>query len=392
MTLRILSNANVSQLLHTLNADDIATLLNTLGDALASYSVGHEHLFQCHRQAVDRGHGPTMLFMPATLPGCSSVKVVGVPAPIPPQALTPSSSAVPPKPISGAIMVCDADGRASGLVNAAEITAFRTSLGSILAYQHRRRTANLVVFGAGKQALWHLRLALMLRGADIRSVVIVSRSEGRARGLLAHLKEMDRVGVSSSSQHVHFSIVAADSSPEQGDRLESLVRNADVIFCTTPSRVPLFPGEWLLSKSRSSAGPFISAIGSYKLDMQEIDPELLKAVVLDGKGPLASNTHTGGNGQRGEGVILVDSREACAQEAGEIVLAGLPAESQLEIGFIHDRLKTSDAESRERLVSWLGEGFVVYKSVGLGIMDLAVSNALLDLAVSKEVGTCLDAF
>jgi ornithine cyclodeaminase/alanine dehydrogenase-like protein (mu-crystallin family) len=35
---------------------------------------------------------------------------------------------------------------------------------------------------------------------------------------------------------------------------------------------------------------------------------------------------------------------------------------------------------------------VVYKSVGLGIMDLAVSNALLGLAVSKEVGTCLDAF
>jgi ornithine cyclodeaminase/alanine dehydrogenase-like protein (mu-crystallin family) len=391
MTLRILSNADVSKLLHILNADDIATLLNTLGDALASYSVGHEHLFQCHRQAVDRGHGPTMLFMPATLPGCSSVKVVGVPAPTPPQALTPSS-AVPPKPISGAIMVCDADGRASGLVNAAEITAFRTSLGSTLAYQHRLRTANLVVFGAGKQALWHLRLALMLRGADIRSVVIVNRSEGRARGLLARLKEMDRVGVSSSSQHVHFSIVAADSSPEQGNRLESIVRNADVIFCTTPSRVPLFPGEWLLSKIRSSAAPFISAIGSYKLDMQEIDPELLKAVVLDGKSPLTSNTPTGGNGQSGEGVIMVDSREACAQEAGEIVLAGLPLESQLEIGFIHDRLKTSDAESRERLVSWLGEGLVVYKSVGLGIMDLAVSNALLDLAVSKEVGTCLDEF
>ena len=211
MTLRILSNANVSKLLHTLDADDIATLLNTLGDALASYSVGHEHLFQCRRQAVDRDHGPTMLFMPATLPGCSSVKVVGVPAPIPPQALTPSS-AVPPKPISGAIMVCDADGRASGLVNAAEITAFRTSLGSILAYQHRRRTANLVVFGAGKQALWHLRLALMLRGADIRSVVIVNRSEDRARGLLARLKEMERVGVSSSAQHVHFTIVAADTA------------------------------------------------------------------------------------------------------------------------------------------------------------------------------------
>jgi len=391
MALRILSNANVSELLHTLNAVDIATLLNTLGDALASYSVGQEHLFQCHRQAVDRDNGPTMLFMPATLPGCSSVKVVGVPAPTPPQALTPSSP-VPPKAISGAILVCDADGRASGLVNAAEITAFRTSLGSILAYQHRRRTANIVVFGAGKQALWHLRLALMLRGADIRSVVIVNRSEGRARGLLARLGEMDRVGVSSSSQHVHFSIVAAGSSPEQEIQLKSLVQNADVIFCTTPSRVPLFPGEWLLSKGRGSAAPFISAIGSYKLDMQELDPELLKAVVLDGKSPLTSNTHTDGDGQSGEGVVMVDSLEACAQEAGEIVLAGLRMESQLEIGFIHDRLKTSDAESRERLVSWLEEGLVMYKSVGLGIMDLAVSNALLDLAVSKEVGTCLDAF
>jgi ornithine cyclodeaminase/alanine dehydrogenase-like protein (mu-crystallin family) len=359
-------------------------LLSILGDALVSYSLGYEHLFQCHRQAVDRGNGSTMLFMPATLPGCSSVKVVGVPAPVPPQ--VGSSSTVPAKPISGAILVCDADGRASGLVNAAEITAFRTSLGSIFAYRHRRRTARIVVFGAGKQALWHLRLALMLRGPDISSVTIVNRSEHRARDMLAQLKRMSHVGVASISTHVTFSVLAGNSSIEQQMRLKAIVQVADVIFCTTPSRVPLFPAEWLTSREPSSDPPFISAIGSYKLDMQEIDPNLLKAVVS------GNDMHIAGNSRTGKNAIIVDSRAACAQEAGEIVLAGLSEESQLEIGSIHHQLKTCDAESKEKLVTWLSEGFVVYKSVGMGIMDLAVTNALLDLAATKDVGISLEVF
>lgn len=76
-----------------------------------------------------------------------------------------------------------------GILNAAEVTAFRTALGSMLLYVHRRRTGSVLVFGAGAQARWHIRLALLLRGEEIRHIAVVNRSRVRAEELVAELRE-----------------------------------------------------------------------------------------------------------------------------------------------------------------------------------------------------------
>lgn len=387
MALSILSDSDVKSLLAKLQPSDVSSFCSALTKrAFQAVSIGEEGRYQCHRQVVSRPGASSMLFMPATLPEASSIKVVGVPPPHDP------SSNTQPKPLVGAIMVFDADGRATGLVNAAEITAFRTSLGSILLYRYRARTRQIVVFGAGKQALCHLRLALVLRGADIENVTIVNRSKRRAQDLVDRLGQMDQEGYATQTAHVKFSILEMAPDAKNDQRLHDVVVNADVIFCTTPSTSPLFPAEWLTSEQGQSKTRFISAIGSYKLDMQEIDPAFLRTVTSKDSPFLGASYHpkneTAGNG----GVIVVDTREGCALEAGELVKAEIEEEHIVEVGELTHALESGEEGQQNRLKDWLQYGLVVYKSVGMGIMDLVIAGELLQQATSRGIGTSLDEF
>lgn len=46
----------------------------------------------------------------------------------------------------------------------------------------------------------------------------------------------------------------------------------------------------------------------------------------------------------------------------------------------------------KKLATWLSEGTVIYKSVGLGLMDLAVGGRLVEFATAKGVGTRIERF
>jgi ornithine cyclodeaminase/alanine dehydrogenase-like protein (mu-crystallin family) len=394
MSLTILSDHDVKTLLLNLNPKDVSSLLSVFTKTLQSYSAGQEAQYQCHRQAVTRPGGPTMLFMPATLEGSGSIKVVGVPP--------PSQDGKQSKPIVGAIMVFDADGRATGVINAAETTAFRTSLGSIALYHYRDRTKHIVVFGAGRQALWHLRLAMILRGSDIETVAIINRSLARAEQLIRQLGHMDKDGYSTTATtNIKFSILSSSSHKihdEYQAALYNYVVEADVIFCTTPSTEPVFPSAWLTSERGRQKTRFISAIGSYKLDMQEIDPELLQNITrnTDKSNQLPGlyyydKDHLKAR-QATRGSIIVDSREACAIEAGEVVKAQVPDEYIVELGELNKYFENTDNAKTTNVSAWLADGLVIYKSVGIGIMDLAISNALLELATTSNQGITVDYF
>lgn len=374
MALSVLSDAHVKYLLASLQPHDVDSLATALTDAFKAYSLGGEGKHQCHRQSISRPEpgAATMLFMPASLPGTASIKVVGVPP--------------APRPIAGAIMVFDAQtGNPTGLVNAAEVTAFRTALGSILVWRRRERTAHVLVFGAGKQALWHLRLTLVLRGKDVASVTVVNRSRERADGLIARLREMNREGYAAEMDHVVFSVLDQGASAEV---LREKVVGADAIFCTTPSREPVFPAEWLLASDEGRAKTrFVSAIGSYKLDMQEIDPVFLEAI-KDGTAGSGYNPVA----DRVGGVVVVDTREGCALEAGELVKAGMEGEKVVEVGELSQTLENGEKAERERLADWFERGLVVYKSVGMGIMDLAITQELLGRATSNGIGATVEEF
>ncbi|GJC91993.1 shikimate/quinate 5-dehydrogenase [Colletotrichum higginsianum] len=374
MAFTVLSDANVKQLFQGFGPDDVALMSDVLTDAFLSYSVGQEAQYQPHRAAVVRPNGQTGLFMPATMEDGMSVKIVGLPP--------PSSASTDLRCV---LTVCDGTGRAVGIINAEELTAFRTSLGSVLLYRYRKRTESVVVFGAGKQALWHLRLALVLRGGDIRSITVVNRSRARASKLIERLGAMGKASGVGATDAVSFTIIEAtpDSAPGD-DRLRSAVEGSDVIFCTTPSTQRLFPAEWLTSERASAKTRYISAIGSYKLNMKELDPDFLRAVVDT---PLGSFTSA-----RGAARTASSSREACFLEAGELVDAEIPAGKITEVGEFTHSLREADETEAELLRDWLGNGLIVYKSVGIGIMDLSLGKVILELAGKHKIGTTLSDF
>lgn len=66
--------------------------------------------------------------------------------------------------------------------------------------------------------------------------------------------------------------------------------------------------------------------------------------------------------------------------------------------FFHSRKSSSSSLDKEKrksedsLCQWLRDGTVVYKSVGLGLMDLVVGTHLIGFANKKNVGTRIDGF
>lgn len=369
MAFTVLSDHNVKQLLSELSLNDTHELITALQAGLVAYSCQNEQQYQPERSVISRPDGQRSLFMPATTPQSIGVKIVGI---APSSGLPSAFSEASPRPpaLCSVLTLCNAVGEGVGIINAAELTAFRTALGSMLLYKSRKETGNIVVFGSGKQAQWHIRLAVLLRAQDIRKIVIVNRSYKRAQRLIDSL-----VKDSHTSWPSHITLYQFG---ECNESLEDLVADADAIFCTTPATEPLFLARFLTSASARRKTRYIAAIGSYRLNMAEIDPELLKAIV-DDSGVFSQHVW--------EGHITVDTRDGCLQEAGELVSAGINPSKMLEVGRIFGSENIPSAQTE-----WLERGFVLYKSVGVGVMDMAVGHQLLQLAKAKGIGTTLATF
>ena len=97
-------------------------------------------------------------------------------------------------------------------------------------------------------------------------------------------------------------------------------------------------------------------------------------------------------------MVVVDSLEACMKEAGEIIQAGISGEQMVEVGELAMVKKAvakeeeSGGQGEKGLKRWLHSGDVVYKSVGMGIMDLTVGEDLLKVGEKKGVGIVVDDF
>ena len=95
---------------------------------------------------------------------------------------------------------------------------------------------------------------------------------------------------------------------------------------------------------------------------------------------------------------MVDSLEACLKEAGEIIQAGLGAEQLVELGELVMVRKAAMREiemggaGEKGLKTWLEKGNVIYKSVGLGLMDLCVGEDLVMLARERSIGITVEDF
>lgn len=234
-----------------------------------------------------------------------------------------------------------------------------------------------MVFGAGKVAVWTVRLCLRLRGEEIESVVVVNRNKGRAEEVVGKLK-------AEAKGRGGMEIKALGNEDEE--KVRKVLREADAVFCTVPSEAVLFD-EKAVRREEGQSKPYISAIGSWRPNMIELDPELLKRVVSEERmyNPVS---------QSDEGFILVDDRKSVTEHTGELLRSKLSEAQMIEVGqMLEIRERIGQSEEAAKLSAHLEEGFLVYKSVGVSVTDLASGEAILELAQKQgDLGTVITEF
>lgn len=429
--LTILSDSNVRALLLSLPKADIEALQENLAEALHGYSTGDTNSSCCSSyqppRTIIKRKGVTTLFMPASTGESLGMKVVALETPEVPElkrgsdsssltsamtglsttstdtnkssasSISGTSFQPPPSVASlsstsprGTLTILDRSGMPTGLVNAEELTAFRTALAATIILSKRHNVNTITVFGAGKQAYWHIRLALLLRGSDIKHIHIINRTFERAIKLMKQF-QVDEGEDKVWHSHAKFSALSPEFQ-EYGRLLKEEVRKADILFCCTPSVDPLFPAEFLTSTEGRKKGRFISAIGSYAPHMTELHPDILRQAVEPDH-----NHHHHKHAVKG-GVVIVDSLESSLKEAGEIIQAKLKPEQLVEIGELMMIKKAAmkeielGGEGEKGLKDWMMKGNVLYKSVGLGLMDLKVGGDLVSMARERGIGTTIQDF
>jgi ornithine cyclodeaminase/alanine dehydrogenase-like protein (mu-crystallin family) len=105
---------------------------------------------------------------------------------------------------------------------------------------------------------------------------------------------------------VQFGLTVTTSQNGDKEDLSEIIGDADIVVTVTSSTEPLFPSQHV------SAGTRLILVGSYKPTMQEVDLALVKRA----------------------GLIVVDSKEACGHEAGDLLQAGVKEEDMVELGSI----------------------------------------------------------
>lgn len=238
--------------------------------------------------------------------------------------------------IHATILVSDVEtGIPLALVNGDAITNLRTGAGSGLATDLLARpdATTAAIFGAGTQARTQLEGVAAVR--SINTAYVVNRTPERAERFAEKMRE--RLGID-----VH------PASPE-----EALSR-ADIVCTATTATDPV------LRDGDVRPGTHINAVGAYRPDTAEVPPETLRRAK-----------------------IVVDHRDSCLEEAGDLVRAieaGYIAASDVhaEIG----ELVTGDCQGR---VS--ADEITFFKSVGNAVQDLAAAAEVVSTAEKENLGT-----
>ncbi len=221
-------------------------------------------------------------------------------------------------------------GQTRALVNAGAITAIRTAAVSAVATEllARPESSTLAILGSGTQGRSHLEA--MRAVLPFERIRVWSRTPGNASKLGG---------------------IEETASPEEA------VRGADVVVTATSSPEPVVRREWL------AEGAHVNAVGSSIPTARELDTATMA-----------------------DAALYVDRRESTLNEAGDYLFPARegaigPDHIRGEIG----ELLIGAAEGR-RSASEL----TVFKSLGLGVEDLAAAEAVLARAEAEGAGVEVD--
>ncbi|KIJ19656.1 ornithine cyclodeaminase [Paxillus involutus ATCC 200175] len=341
MSLLVLSAEDVSAVTSELKLEELEALMASVFHRLSS---GSDYASP-HRTSISMPRHTT-LFMPSRVPDLgTTIKVVSVPMSGGDKQGLPAST----------IVLDETTGCVKAIVNASTLTALRTASGSVLATRLliSKLPKTLLAFGAGQQINAHVDLHFRAF-PSLESCIIVNRANNtRLQNLLSTLRR--------SHPFKTFEILTLDD-----EQLRDAVAKADIICTATSSTKPLFSSEWV------SPGTHLNLVGSFTPHMHEIDSTLINRA----------------------GKVVVDSRDACAIEAGELITAGKadnPKESMIELG----ELVEKGEDGKYVPVTLPGgvkgsDGVTIFKSVGVGLQDVAIASLVVSRAKQMGYGTSID--
>lgn len=285
------------------------------------------------RWGLEMPDGGVMGMMPGYMndPECFGIKLVNI---MPENIGTEYSSHL------GCMLLFEArHGLPLAIIDAGEITAYRTAAASALAtkYLARDEAKVLTIIGAGEQGRSHLQALRHVR--DFTEYRVWSHDLKEAEEYQAEMSSLYDVNVN----------VCKD--------IGSAVAGSDVICTVTSAPSPILFGEML------EPGMHLNVVGSSIRQKQEIDTAAVKRVNY-----------------------FVDYRMSAMNQAGEFLKA-------VEEGAIHmDHLKGEIGSVISGRIPGRcsSEDITLYRSLGVATQDLVVAKYLYDQAKSGGSGTTVD--
>jgi ornithine cyclodeaminase len=267
--------------------------------------------------------------MPAYLgtPACIGIKVVTV---------MPGNHGTPWDAHQGAVLLFEAEhGRLLAVIDASAVTALRTGAVSGMATRAlaRHDAGRVAILGSGVQAASHLEAMLVAR--DVSTVTVWSRSEANAR----------RFAERESAKHGIAVRVAATA--------REAVEGADIVCTTTSAKEPVLEGAWL------SPGTHVNAAGACFPGARELDTF---AVVRSR--------------------LFVDRRESALNEAGDFLIP----RKEGAVGDDHIVAELGDVLLGRSPGRRSGDEVTLFKSLGIGVEDLAAAHRLHRRAEAEGSG------
>lgn len=231
------------------------------------------------------------------------------------------------------------DGRPLAIVDARAITAIRTAATSAVATRLLARpdSADLAILGSGVQARSHL--AAMLAVRPLRRIRVWSRTR-------AHAQAYGEWAAAEHGVTVEISATAQDA-----------VSGATIICTVTAAPEPVVRGAWL------APGAHINAVGSSVPFTRELDTAAVAGARL-----------------------FVDRRESTLNEAGDFLFP--QEEGAIDEGHIQAEIGDvllGRAPGRETT-----DDVTLFKSLGLGVEDVAAAHFVYREALSQGLGTTVE--
>ncbi len=240
----------------------------------------------------------------------------------------------------GGVLLFSADtGELKAIMNASAITSVRTAAVSAVATDllAREDAGNLAIIGSGVQARSHL--AAMSAVRSLRRCRIASRKTEHAKRF-----------VDEMSRELSFPLEPVAS-------VEEAVSGADLIVTATSAVEPIVRREWI------SPGAHLNIVGACTPHAREVDGATMAASSL-----------------------FVDRRESTLNEAGDYLLALREGAIRPE----HIVAEIGELLIGERPGRTSAEEITLFKSLGIGIEDLAAAEYLYRRAKEVNTGTWVE--